>query len=604
MDARGITDALGGKWNVETGEGSAKCPAHEDRHPSLSVSDGRDGRLLAHCHKGCEFGAIREALERQGLWDDATWPSLAPRGARYRNGTVVAEPVAAQATGARQIEATYDYCDENGVMLYQAVRYTPKDFRQRQPAADGGWVWSITKPPVRLVPYRLPELLAAASHRHVFVVEGEKDVERLRALGLLATTNPLGATKWRDDYAEPLRGRPVVVIPDNDPKGEEHAALVVNSLLPVAASVKLVRLPNLPEKGDVSDWLSAGGSRGALEQLVRATAPVTAPDRRVYPVQSLGALLRLTESQPSQIVEGILWAERVHWAFAAPGAGKTLFLLAAGMHVAAGRPFCGRAVRQMPVLLIEEDSPFSVLAEYVDLLSAIYEFDLDNLPFWTNQEQGLRLSDPAGPEMLYSAIEQCPERPGLVLLDACERLVPSDKFSSKELDCLTRCLQRLITDHLTPGVIDHTRRPSKDQKGGPVDYMELLYGGRSKSAIADVMMHFGGSPRSQMRVTYAKFRGEPPLPLDLTFGPDTGFVLKAQPRAPRTQTEQKVLSWFGECGDTWQDFAVIQAATEARERSLYRALDALVARHWLEKEGTKKQGTRYRSTPGLPGVFV
>lgn len=605
MDARAVTDALGGKWNAETGEGSVKCPAHEDRHPSLSVSDGRDGKLLAHCHKGCEFGAIRDALKARGLWTETDWPTLSPRPAVYRNGaapTMVAPTTAAE---AQHISATYDYRDELGTLVYQAVRYEPvKDFRQRQPDGQGGWIWSLTKPPVRLVLYRLPELLAAAPSRYVFVVEGEKDVDRLTALGLVATTNPLGATKWRDDYNEPFRGRRVVILPDNDAKGEEHAALVSAALLPVAASVKVVRLPGLPDKGDVSDWLSGSGSRGALEQLVRSTPELNTPERRVYPVHNLGALLRLVESNPPQIIEGVLWAERVHWAFAAPGAGKTLFLLAGGMHVAAGKPFCGRVVRQMPVLLVEEDSPFSVIAEYVGMLADIYGFDLDTLPFWINQEQGLRLSDADGPAMVYSAIEQCPERPGLVLFDACERLVPSEKFTSKELDPLTRLLQRLVTERLTPGVIDHTRRPSKDQKGGPGDLMELLYGGRTKSAISDVMMHFAGSPRTQMRVTYAKFRGEPPPPLDLTFAPDQGFALKPQPRLPRTPTEQKALSWFNDHGGAWYPFEIVQAETQVAERSLHRALDALVQRHWLEKEGTTKQGTRYRSNPVLPEVFV
>lgn len=75
----------------------------------------------------------------------------------------------------------------------------------------------------------------------------------------MATTNAGGAGKWRDEYGEYLRGRSVVVLPDNDEPGREHAAKVARSLQGVAAGVRVLELPNLPPKGDVSDWLDAGG---------------------------------------------------------------------------------------------------------------------------------------------------------------------------------------------------------------------------------------------------------------------------------------------------------------------------------------------------------
>ena len=90
-------------------------------------------------------------------------------------------------------------------------------------------------------------------------MEGEKDADRLASLGFVATTNAGGAGKWRDEYSEYLRGRHVVIIPDNDEPGREHAAKVARSLQGIAASVRILELPNLPPKGDVSDWLDAGG---------------------------------------------------------------------------------------------------------------------------------------------------------------------------------------------------------------------------------------------------------------------------------------------------------------------------------------------------------
>ncbi|MDP6494877.1 MAG: hypothetical protein QGI09_05565, partial [Dehalococcoidia bacterium] len=98
----------------------------------------------------------------------------------------------------RRISATYDYTDEDGTLLFQTVRYDPKDFAQRQPDGKGGWKWNLEG--VRRVLYRLPELLGADPSEPVFIVEGEKDVDRLAGLGLVATTNPMGVKKWRPEY--------------------------------------------------------------------------------------------------------------------------------------------------------------------------------------------------------------------------------------------------------------------------------------------------------------------------------------------------------------------------------------------------------------------
>ena len=124
---------------------------------------------------------------------------------------------------------------------------------------------------MRKVLYRLPELLAADPTQTVFVVEGEKDADRLAGLGLVATTNVGGAGKWKPEYSEALRGRNVVILRDNDEAGRLHAEKVSTDLQGVAASVKVLLLPDLPEKGDVSDWLDAGGSAEKLLALVEQT---------------------------------------------------------------------------------------------------------------------------------------------------------------------------------------------------------------------------------------------------------------------------------------------------------------------------------------------
>jgi hypothetical protein len=169
--------------------------------------------------------------------------------------------------GQRRIVATYDYTDERGVLLYQVVRYDLKDFRQRRPNGNGGWLWNLEG--VRRVLYRLSELLAADPGRPVFILEGEKDVDQLARLEIVATTNAQGAGKWRPEYSEALRGRHIIILPDNDTPGRSHAAAVAASLEGVAASVRILELPGLPPKGDVSDWLAAGGTKEELLTLAQ-----------------------------------------------------------------------------------------------------------------------------------------------------------------------------------------------------------------------------------------------------------------------------------------------------------------------------------------------
>lgn len=186
----------------------------------------------------------------------------------------------AEPRASRSIEATYNYHDENGELLFQVVRFAGKDFRQRRPddSKPDGWTWSLGD--TRRVLYQLPALLAAGPDRVVYVVEGEKDADNLRALGLCATTNPGGALKWKtwsgvDESARTaLTGRRVVLIPDTDEKGKQHAAQVAAAL---SAYVGELRVLWLEDAKDVSEWLSKGGNHAHLAQ-IGAAAPLWGSD--------------------------------------------------------------------------------------------------------------------------------------------------------------------------------------------------------------------------------------------------------------------------------------------------------------------------------------
>ena len=224
---------------------TAFCPFHADHHrPSLRFTP--DGFQCMTCE---EKGSLAVLAARLGI--------------------------EAPATGARH-ETTYDYVDEQAELLFQVVRRSnPKGFSQRRPDGKGGWIWKLGD--IRRVLYRLPDVLSAARDQALFVVEGEKDVERLRLECLIATTNPQGAGNWRPELGESLRGRRVVIIPDNDEAGRKHAQGVARSLHGVAADVRILELPDLPEKGDLSDWLDAEGTATELQALA-ADCPEWAAD--------------------------------------------------------------------------------------------------------------------------------------------------------------------------------------------------------------------------------------------------------------------------------------------------------------------------------------
>lgn len=174
-------------------------------------------------------------------------------------------------SGCRREVAAYSYTDAAGHLLYQVVRFKPKDFRQRRPDGTGGWVWSMKG--VERVLYRLPQVLGAVRDGHtIYMAEGEKGVDALTRLGVVATCSPGGANKWRAEYGHPLANADVVLLPYNDPPGREHAASVAKALQGIASRVRVLELPELPPKGDLADWIAAGGTAARLEELTAKAA--------------------------------------------------------------------------------------------------------------------------------------------------------------------------------------------------------------------------------------------------------------------------------------------------------------------------------------------
>lgn len=240
------------------GQYIARCPAHEDKRASLSVSSGADGRVLVKCQAGCTHKAVVAAL---GLSERDLFP---------------AKPSSTSRREKPRIVATYAYRDAQGALLAEKLRYSDKHFSWRRPLPGGGWEY---KKPPDIVPYNLPGLL---NTEHLFLVEGEKDVDTLNALGFPAVCSPDGAGpgKWRDSFTEWLRDKYVYIIPDNDAIGQAYAQEEAAKISAVAKLVKMIDLrtvwPELPEHGDVTDLIQHMGASSACPQLNRLVVEMPA----------------------------------------------------------------------------------------------------------------------------------------------------------------------------------------------------------------------------------------------------------------------------------------------------------------------------------------
>lgn len=239
----------GGGWQ-------ARCPCrNDDDNPSLSIAQGKDGRVLVNCHRGagCDAGQICEAM---GIKLTDLYP-------------------AKQEQRKLELVATYDYRDENGSLLFQKQRFVDqwgkKTFKQRRPNpnpnASQRWVYTLDG--VDKILYRLPQVLAAKREQEVvWLVEGEKDADTLVKLGFCATTPPNGAGKWLDIHTKALEGATVFVVSDNDTVGRQHAEEV--SLLLSKAGCRVSTF--VPPNGfkDVTDLIEAGRTVDDLVDLKNA----------------------------------------------------------------------------------------------------------------------------------------------------------------------------------------------------------------------------------------------------------------------------------------------------------------------------------------------
>jgi len=259
---------------------SARCPAHKDQNPSLSVSQGDDGRVLLHCHAGCGHREVTAALglrERDlfGPQEGDRPPAAAHIAAKPASFTTLEETLAAKRPSCRP-STVWRYQDASGRDVGAIARWEVGEGKKILPFSrrDDGWVAKAMPTPRPL--YRLNELIAARGGGRVYITEGEKTADAVRSAGLVATTSAGGSNAARKSDWSPLRGKEAVVLIDHDAAGERFGAEVTGCAHRAGAkSVRIVRLaeiwPEMPQGGDFVDIVGAGGLwSGLCQEAVRA----------------------------------------------------------------------------------------------------------------------------------------------------------------------------------------------------------------------------------------------------------------------------------------------------------------------------------------------
>lgn len=439
----------------KSGKGwKAKCPAHEDRHASLSISAGDNGAVLIRCHAGC---SIENICDRMGLPVKDLFP---PRAGHNGNGS------------ARRIVAEYSYVNAAGDLIYQTVRYSPKDFRQRRPDGKSGWIWNLDS--VERVLYRLIELRESDPDEWVFIVEGEKDADRLASVGLIATCNVGGAGKWKLEYNEALRDRRVCIIADKDGPGRKHAQQVAASLRGIAREMRIIELPGDGVK-DASDFLGAGGTAETLANMAEA-APVWTPET-VPPDES-----QLPASDPVIVNMADVESRRIRWIWpkripqgrlsmfvGMPGAGKSFALMDISARITRGIAWPdGEPCEAGDVLLISgEDDPHDQIRPRLDacgadvsrvhLLSMVRRIGEDGKPF----EVLFSLADVLALEIALKKIPNCK----LVVVDPIGSFIGGqiDSYRDNEVRSILTPLAKLA-ERFNVGVllIAHRRKAASN----------------------------------------------------------------------------------------------------------------------------------------------
>jgi 5S rRNA maturation endonuclease (ribonuclease M5) len=342
-------------------EYQATCPFHDDTKPSFNFNNSTGAYFCHGCGK--KGGHFHFYAKINGLHTKKDFRKIL-------KGIAADFGIPLEEQKSKMVKA-YDYLDAEGNLLFQVCRMEPKSFRQRRPNGSGGWIWNLKG--IQPVPYRLTELDKADE---VIIVEGEKDCDNLAKLSIVATTCPMGAKKWRDEYNEYLKGKKIVLIPDNDNEGREHMAQIGASLNGQTANLKLLEMPGLASKGDVSDFIARFKDKDeAAERLsimIENAPPYVPPKTYSHEdvVCSTSGFKEIKVDSRQSLLMPFLKEHSNGLVYGPRGSGKTWLALGVLDAVSKGEKFgpweCEKSV---PCMLVDGEMTISDIQERIDDLN-------------------------------------------------------------------------------------------------------------------------------------------------------------------------------------------------------------------------------------------
>jgi len=423
----------------------APGPGHSKDDLSLTVwPDEEDPQgFRVHSFASDDFAALRDYV-RDACGAPDWKPAAKANGAHRSRG---------------EIAGHYVYEDLEGRPVQRVTRYVPKGFSQSYPVGSG-WEPGGIQPGAR-VPYRLPEIVAAgAQGQTIYVVEGEKSVQRLWEAGLAATCSSGGAGKWGSHFAKWFDGFEVVVLPDNDAPGRKHAEAVRMNLEPVAASIRVINLPGLGPGEDVVDWLARGGDPDTIADLP------TGPPRRGLTAEALWYM----EFPPIKFAVPGYVAEGLTLLAGAPKRGKSWLALDACLAVS-------EAGFTLEVQCAQGDALYCALEDgrrrIKDRLHRVFALDRPPRRLTVFFAEDLPRLDAGCEEVLREWIASVPD-PRLIVIDTLnfirpERARDEDPYSYDYRS--TTPLHRLALEFgIAIVIVHHTRKSPTD------DYLESVSG--------------------------------------------------------------------------------------------------------------------------------
>jgi hypothetical protein len=363
-----LAATLGG--NVSGDQVLAPGPGHSPKDRSMSVKLGFDDYIV-FSHAGDDWKVCRDYIDEKigaSKWE--------PRRAAPDDDII--SRMNARASGAKQHSkpAAYVYHLADGTPYVRVNRTAIKGFWQEH-WTGSEWLKGAPKGPK--VPYRLPEILTNKT-APVLIVEGEKDADNLFALGFLATTNTEGAGKFTAAMAQYFADRDVYILPDNDPPGADHARGVTGLLTGIARSIRVVSLPGLPEKGDVSNWIEAGGTAEQLADILRRAEPDSPEAEAPSPDKLIKSSAEFLADfiPPDYLIDGLLQRRFIYSMTAPTGSGKTAVALMFAAHTALGRAIGEYGLEGGRVLYFAGENPDDVRMRWLAMADHM-DFDIGKI---------------------------------------------------------------------------------------------------------------------------------------------------------------------------------------------------------------------------------